>query len=58
MPSSLPDDERGFVEAMHQRDLSVAVCRRQRNGSWKMVANRNFWLFDSENVVEVRGNDK
>lgn len=51
------DDERGFVEAMHQRgDTSVAVFRRQSDRSWKMVPKRTFWLFDSEDVVEVRGN--
>ncbi len=52
-------EERGFVEAMHQRgDPSVAMCRRQSDGSWKMVPKRTFWLFDSEDVVEVRENDK
>ncbi len=53
------DEERGFVEAMHQRgDPSIAVCRRQSDGLWKMIPKRTFWLVDSEDVVEVRGNDK
>lgn len=53
------NEERGFVEAMHQRgDPSVAVCRRQCDGSWKMVPKRTFWVFDSEDVVGVGGNDK
>lgn len=53
------DEERAFVESMHQRgDPSVVVCRRQSDGSWKMIPKRTFWLFDSEDVVEVRGNEK
>ncbi len=49
------EEERRFVETMHQRgDPSVAVCRKQSDGSWKMVAKRNFWLFDSVDEIEVR----
>lgn len=49
------EEEHRYVESIHQRgDPSVAVCRRQGDGSWKMVAKRNFWLFDSVDIIEVQ----
>ena len=50
----MSDEERRFVESMHHRgDPIVVTCRKQGDGSWKIVAKRNFFLLDSLDVVEV-----
>lgn len=47
------EDERRFMAAVHNRgDPSVVICRKS-GGSWQIIAKRNFFLFDSLDVVEV-----
>ena len=47
------DDERRFMAIVHNRgDPSVVICRNSGE-SWQIIAKRNFFLFDSLDVVEV-----
>jgi hypothetical protein len=40
---------------MHQRgDPVVVACRRQKDGEWRIVAKRSFFLTDSIEIVELR----
>jgi len=49
------EEERRFMAAVHNRgDPCVVICRKS-GGSWQIIAKRNFFLMDSIDVVEVRG---
>ena len=46
---------RDFMVAMHHRgDPILITCRRQDDGSWRLVAKRHFMLFGSLQVTEIR----
>ncbi|MEO8578004.1 MAG: hypothetical protein ABI556_14945 [Gemmatimonadales bacterium] len=47
----LSEDERRIVELIHHRDPLVVTCRKQRDGSWKIIAKRDFILIDSVEFV-------
>ena len=51
----MSEEERRFSVLMqHRGDPCVVSCRKQDDGSWKIVAKRDLLLFDSLDVVKVR----
>ncbi|HZK79338.1 MAG TPA: hypothetical protein VFC35_10540, partial [Gemmatimonadaceae bacterium] len=54
--SKLPDDEAELArETRYMRHPLVVTCRKQDDGSWRMIASSNFSLVGTLQVVEVRG---
>jgi hypothetical protein len=50
-----PAEYRDFVAALHHRGIPMLItCRKQTDGSWRIVASRRFMLFGSLSVVQVR----
>ncbi len=47
-----------FMAAMyHHGDPSLITCRRQSDGTWRLVAKRHFMLFGALQVTELRADD-
>lgn len=50
-----PTEYRDFVNALHHRGIPMIItCRKQDEGTWRIVASRRFMLFGSLQVVEFR----
>lgn len=53
-----PVEYREFMTAMHHRGDPIRVtCRRQSDGSWRLIAKRPFMLFGSLQIIELRSDD-
>jgi hypothetical protein len=49
---------REFMDATHHRgDPTLISCRRQSDGSWRLIAKRTFMLFGSLQIIDVYGDD-
>jgi hypothetical protein len=49
-----PSEYGDFVAALHHRGIPMLItCRKQADGSWKIVASRRFMLFGSLSVVQI-----
>lgn len=48
-------EHQDFMEAMHHRGHpSIVTCRRQTDGTWRVIASRNFLFFGGFSVTEFR----
>jgi hypothetical protein len=53
-----PSEYRDFVAALHHRGIPMLItCRKQADGSWRIVASRRFMLFGSLSVVQISRED-
>jgi hypothetical protein len=49
-----PSEYRDFVTALHHRGIPMLItCRKQADGSWRIVASHRFMLFGSLSVVQI-----
>jgi hypothetical protein len=56
--ASTRKEHREFMEAMgHRGDPSIVTCRRQLDGSWRLIANRGFLVFGGLTITEFRADD-
>lgn len=50
-----PSEYREYMIAMNHRGIPMLIsCRRQKDGSWRLVGNRQFSFFSSLQVTEIR----
>lgn len=53
-----PSEHRDYMIAMNHRGIPMLIsCRRQKDGTWRLVANRQFSFFSSFRVIEIRRDD-
>ncbi|MEO8192857.1 MAG: hypothetical protein ABI681_03330 [Gemmatimonadales bacterium] len=53
-----PEDEQQLARLVDLRaDPAIATCRRQSDGSWRLVARNNFMVIGSLQIVELRMRD-
>jgi hypothetical protein len=56
--SRAPVEYRDYMTAMKHRGIPMLIsCRRQKDGSWRLVGNRQFSFFSSIQVTEFRRDD-
>ena len=53
-----PSEYREYMIAMKHRGIPMLIsCRRQKDGSWRLVGNRQFSFFSSLQIAEIRRDD-
>jgi hypothetical protein len=56
--SNTAPEHREFMTAMHHRGEPILItCRRQTDGSWRLVAKRHFMLFGSLEIIELHSDE-